>query len=142
MSNRVQWSSPVSRVTGISAVSINAGDNSLGSVIDNNINKDRWASLELQFTFSIAPVAGKVFELYLLYATDDTNYEDGDAAPTDPVKVRAGVFGVRAVTTAQRVSLTNIPLAPFKFKCLLKSELAQNATSVTLNMYSYSEELV
>lgn len=135
----IKWDSAVSRTTGISTASINAGANNLGSEISNNTNKDRWATFELQFTCASAPTAGTVFELYLIYAIDGTNYEDGDATPTDPIKIRAGVFPARNVTSAQRIVLANIPLSPFKVKCLLKSELDQNATSVTLSMYTHNE---
>lgn len=141
MAKAIKWSSGTSRTTGISSASINAGANSLGSEIDNSTNKDRWASCDLVFTCASAPTLNKVFELYLIYAIDGTNYEAGDATPTDPVKIRAGVFPARAVTSAQRVALTNIPLSPFKFKCLLKSELDQNATSVTMLMYTHNEEV-
>lgn len=136
----VKWSATTSRTTGIASATVNAGANSLGSEIDNTANKDRWASAELTFTCGVAPTANKVTELYFVSAVDGTNYEDGDGS-VDPVRIRAGVFPARAVTTAQKVTLHNLALPPFKFKCLLKSELDQNATSVTLLLRTYNEEI-
>lgn len=141
MANAVKWTSTTSRTTGISSASITAGANSLGSEIDNSTNKDRYCSFDLAWTCSTAAAANTVVELYAIYAIDGTNYEDGDATPTDPKKTRLGVFANRNVTTAQRATLTNIPIAPFKVKFLLKSELDQNATSVTLLAYTHNEEL-
>jgi len=128
-----------SRTTGIASASLTAGANSLGSEIDNTANKDRWATLELTFTCSTAATARKVVEAYLIYATDGTNYEDGDGTPTDPAKSPAGVFVNRNVTTQQKTTITGIPLEPLKFKLLLKSELNQDATSLTLLCYTYNE---
>jgi hypothetical protein len=141
VANAVKWTTATSRTSGISSESISAGANNLGDEVDNSSNKDRFASFSLIFTCATAPTAGKVMELYIVYAIDGTNYEAGDATPTDPVKIRAGVFPARNVTAAQRVNLTNVPLAPFKLKCLLKSELDQNATSVTMQMYTHNEEI-
>lgn len=141
MANAVKWSSTTSRTTGISSASINAGANSLGSEIDNSTNKDRFISMTLTFTCSTAATENQVFEVYILTAIDGTNYEDGDATPTDPKKASVGVFGNRNVTSAQRVNLENILIPPFKFKILLKSELDQNATSVTLLAYTHNEEI-
>jgi len=142
MEKAVRWEQTgESRAAGISAASLNAGANALGSAIGNDSNLDRWADFELQFTCSVAPTANTVVELYLLYALDGTNYEDGSAAPIDPTKTPVGVFTARAVTSAQRVTLSHVPLSPHKFKCLLKSELDQNATGVTLTCYTYNEEL-
>ena len=135
----VPWEAPTNRATGITSSSITAGANALGDEIDNGTNLDRWAAFELTFTCSSAPTANTVVELYLIHALDGTNYEDGDATPTDPGKAPVAVFAARNVTSAQKVSVTGVPLPPFKFKSLLKSELDQNATSVALDCETYKE---
>ena len=141
MANAIKWTSATARTTGISAASLAAGANLLSSAIDNSTNKDRFLALELQFTCSTAPSAGKAVEVYVLYSLDGTNYEDGDATPTDPAKGPNEAFLARAVTTAQRQTKVDIPISPFAFKILLKSELDQAASSVTLTAYTYNEEI-
>jgi len=141
MANAVKWTTGASRTTGISTASLNAGANLLGSAIDNATNKDRWLTCELTWTCTVASTAGKAVELYVLYAVDGTNYEDGDATPTDPAKGMAAAFFDDGGTGAQKQTVVSIPIMPFKFKLLLKSELDQNATSVTLLAYSHDEEI-
>lgn len=140
MANAVKWTTATSRTSGISSESINAGANNLGGEIDNGTNKDRFASLDLTFSCASAPTANTVWEVYVLYAIDGTNYEDGGSS-VDPPKNPVGTIAARAVTGAQRQTLMNVPILPFKFKLLLKSELDQNATSVTMLCYTHNEEI-
>jgi hypothetical protein len=140
MPNEVLWKGGTSRSTGINSAGVNAGANQLGSEIDNAANKDRFASLDLTFSCASAPTANTVWEVYVLYAIDGSNYEDGGAA-LDPAKNPVGTIAARAVTGAQRQTLMNVPILPFKFKLLLKSELDQNATSVTMLCYTHNEEI-
>lgn len=141
MANEVLWNAATSVSSGISSESVNAGANNLGTEIDNTTNKDRFLSFDLTFSCASAPTANTTIEVYILYAIDGTNYEDGDATPTDPTKNPAAAVAARNVTGAQRVAVTNIPIQPFKFKILIKSELDQNATSVTLNAYTHNEDI-
>lgn len=137
----VKWGDSTSQTTGISSDSITSGANLLGSSIDNSANKDRWLDLELAFTCDVSPTAGKYIEGCVLYSFDGTNYEDGDDT-TDPASGLVAVFPCRAATSAQRVNRVNIPIAPYAFKILLKSELDQDATSVTLTAYTHNENVV
>lgn len=104
----------------------------MGSEIDNATNKDRFANIQVGFTCSTAATANKTLEIYILYAIDGTNYEDGGTS-VDPVIVPVGVVAARGtVTTAQTVTLKGIELQPFKFKILVKSELDQTAATTVL----------
>jgi len=96
---------------------------------------------KLTWTCGTAATADKAIELYVLYAVDGTNYEDGDATPTDPHKGMAAVFFDDGGTGAQKQTVVSVPLMPFKFKLLLKSELDQTASSVTLLAYTHNEEI-
>lgn len=139
MSSEIKWTAGTGRSTGIAAQGVAAGANFLGSEIDNAAHKDRFATLDVLLGFTVAPSAGKTMEVYLLYAADGTNYEDGSAA-VDPPANPVGVFPVRNVTGNQRMSLCGVPLEPFRFKILCKSELDQTATATVL-CYTHNEEV-
>jgi len=129
-----------SQSTGISSTTMNAGANLLSSEIDNATNKDRMLDLELAWTCSTASTAGYVVEVYILYAMDGTNYEDGGTS-ADPAKNPTRLFVDDGGTGAQRQTRLQIPLSPFKFKILLKSELDQNATAVALLAYTHNDDI-
>ena len=130
---------PTNRSTGITAGSLNAGANLLSSEVDNETNLDLWLSLELTWTCSTASTAGEVVEVYLLYALDGTNYEDGGTS-VDSKKRPVGTFVDDGGTAAQKQAITGIRIMPFKFKVLIKSELTNNATSVALDAETSHEQ--
>lgn len=140
----LMWSSTTSRTTGISAQNLNAGANILGSEIDNATNKDQWCDISAAFSCTSSPTDGTELEVYILYAADGTNYQDGDASPTDPKGGYVGSFVARNLTTTQRPAPIQVRLKPFKFKVLVKSELDQNITntSLTVELRTYNEETV
>ena len=125
------WSTFSSQTTGISAQSITAGSNYIGSVIDNSLNKYTEASIDILLNFSVAPVTNTIMEVYLIYSIDGTNYERGDAS-TDPLKNPIACMPVANATGDQRMTFTGIKLMPLKFKVLLKSEHDQTATATAL----------
>lgn len=139
MANEVKFSTPTNVTSPISAGSAAAGAGILGTEYDNETNKKRFAAFELDFTHSVAPTANRVWLLYLLYAIDGTNYEDGGAS-TQPGKMHVVAFPVRAVTTAQKVTMT-VPLLPFKFKPLVWNDTNQSGASVVLDMEVFGEEI-
>jgi hypothetical protein len=141
MANEVLWNAPTPLVSGIAAASLSSGANILGSEIDNESNLDRFLAVELTFTCAVAPTANGTIELYVIYALDGTNYERGDATPTDPTKAAAATFAAASVTVAQTGARFNIPIGPFAFKILLKSEIDRDATAVTVDAYSYNEDI-
>jgi len=132
-----KWTAPTARTSGISAQSVAAGANYLGSEIDNETNLDMYAAVELSMTPGSAPTAGNVVELYVLYAIDGTNYEQG-AVATDPEKSPAAVYAAKASTDAQAQTIM-IPLKPFKFNLLVKSELDQTAT-ITVDIETFNPD--
>jgi len=140
MTNELKWKAPNNRASGISAASLDAGDNLLSSEIDNEANLDRWLALMLTWTCASASTAGTVIEAYILYDVSGSDYEDGGASE-DSVKAPVAVFVDDGDTGAQQQTIVDIPIKPFAFKVLLKSELDQNATSVTLAAETYNEDL-
>ena len=140
MANLIKWGSPTNVTAPISGASINAAAGSLGTQYDNETNKHRFASFQVTATHGTAPVAGEAWLLYFVLAQDNTNDEDGGTA-VQPQKPAETFFAVRAVTSAQKVTRFSVPLPPFKFKPLLWNDTSQNATSVTLDMEVYNEEI-
>jgi len=132
----IQLEGGTSRTSGISSQSITAGSNYLGSAIDNSSNLDMFADIEIEWSCATAPTADKNLELYLLYAQDGTNYEDGDSS-TDPKVAPAGVAPAYADTATHRKVIRRVKVEPQKLKILIKSELDQDAT-VSVNVQTYN----
>ena len=124
---------------------IAAGANFLYSTpVDNKTNLDNWCDIEVEGQPNAVPTAGTVLEVYLLYSMDSgTTYEDGSGPTTtvDPIKNPIGVMQFRADTTAQRRTIDSIPLAPYKFKILLKSEVDQAVGSVAIVVKTHKNEI-
>ena len=137
----IKHSGGTSRTTGIASQSISAGANYLGSEIDNSSNLDTEANIEVLITCSTAPTANKTVEIYLLYAIDGTNYEDGGVS-VDPTKVPVGIVAARNVTGAQRLTIEGVRLQPYKCKVLLKSELDQTSQTTTVLLYSHNPTVI
>lgn len=132
-----KWTTPTQISTGISGVSVSAGANYLGSEISNDSDLNQFARVDLQFTCSSAPTDNSPIELYAIYAVDSSGYEDGDNS-IDPVKAPLHVFVADARTSAQRLSAF-VPIDPFKFKFLIKSELNQTASPLTLKAFAFND---
>lgn len=101
------------------------GSNAISAEIANETDLDMFADFELNVTFGTAPAGEQAVELYLIPALDGTNYADGSGS-VDPAKaLLAGVFEVRAVTSAQRVGVWGVRLPPSDFKVLVINEAGQ-----------------
>lgn len=129
-----------SRVTGIAAQAIAADANYLGSAIDNATNLDLYADIEVTFVCAAGPGANLTLEVYLLYSLGGTNYEDGDATPVDPKGQPIGMAAAYNDTNTHRQTFKGVPIEPYKFKILIKSELDQNAT-VTVLCYTHKTRI-
>ena len=115
-----------------------AGRSAAGTEIDNATNLDMWGKLELNVTFSTAPVAGGYVEIYMVTAPDGTNYEDGSNSVDPGTHKLVDRIPLRAVTTAQRLSGRLIPLLPEKTKFLLYNGSGQAfpVSGSTLALYT------
>ena len=129
-----------SRTSGISAQAVTTGANFLGSEIDNSVNKDLFLDFEFVFTSSVSPAAGKSVEVYLIYAVDGTNYDDG-AVGTDPLGNPIAMISLPEDTSAHQTSRHQIQLTPYKFKILVKSESDQTVT-ITIDARTHNVEVV
>ena len=118
--------------------------NVIGAAIANQTDKNKLMIAELVVTYGVAPAAGKSVDLYAVLSADGTNYSDGDAT-IDQLMVYLCSFPLRAVTTAQRIVVPNIPLlAPASFKLVLLNEAGQAmaASGNTLKYCTYNAEIV
>lgn len=136
----LQWQTPTAKTTGISAASVVAGGNVLGSVIDNRTGLDQFCTIEILANFAVAPLANKIVTVYLLYSLDGVNFEDGSAT-VDPTKAPTAVLTTRNVVGDQRTIIPNVPLDPHQFKILVKNSADQTAT-ITVNLYTTRPEVV
>lgn len=78
-----------------------------------------YGDFELVVTFGTNPTADTTIDLYLVRAADGTNYEDGDASVRPSPDAFVGSFPVRAVTTAQRMIVRDVPLPPGLWKAVI-----------------------
>ena len=97
----------------------------ISAAIDNSTNLDLFDDLELAVDFVSAPTAGTVIELYLLPSIDGSVYPDGSASILPQASLFVGGFTVRAVTTAQVMSLRGVALPPGLFKYLVQNTTNQ-----------------
>ena len=125
------WNTPTSRTTGIAAESIANGAGFVGSAIDNATNLDDTMDLQVTINCASAPVANTVLYVYLLLAIDGTNYEDGSTS-LQPVKVPVASIPARAVTGAQVVSVSGIPIPPQPFKIMIWNAVGYAVTTTVL----------
>ena len=99
----------------------------VGSTVwDNSAqgNQYFWGDFELLVTYGTAPTAGQTCDLYMIESVDGTNYADGSAT----IQVAShyiGSFVLRAVNTAQRITIRGVPLPPCKFKLELLNGAGQ-----------------
>lgn len=139
MVSALKWETPVNRSTGITSSTMAAGANLLSNEIVDSSNRNRFLNLELTWTCAVAATENLATEVYLLYALDGANYEDGGTS-VDPKKTPVAFFVDNGGTGAQKQAVNGIAVRPFKFKILLKSELDQEATSVALDAETHNEE--
>ena len=125
------WNTPTGRTTGIAAESVANAAGFVGSAIDNATNLDDTMDLQVTINCTSAPVANTVLYVYLLFSIDGTNYEDGSTS-MQPVKVPIASIPARAVTGAQVVSVSGIPIPPQPFKIAVWNALGQTSTTTVL----------
>jgi hypothetical protein len=123
--------------TELNALANNAGGLQVvgtNAAFDNTTGLWFWGDFEAIFTFGTAPTAGANLDLYLLpLCSDGTTYADG-AGGTTPTTVAAHYklsFPVRAVTTAQRVVVTDVPIPGGQFLVLLVNNTTGQALAAT-----------
>ena len=152
MANKVLWQTE-SAATLMAAELNNLADGAFavdGADYDNATNQYRWADFELFLDdFDAAPDANGVFELYLFYKLDGTNYADGydgdaDADSEPGSNTLHGLFVVSANDADQRLQVLGVPLSPYAFRACIVNECGTDLTAVdthTLKIYPHNEEV-
>jgi len=154
MANAIKWSALGAHTTVINGdgtaptlKNLASNGQKLGLEVDNAAagNRHQYADFELLCKGASAFSAGGYAELYLLQAVDGSTYQDGDDSVAPPASALAGVFPLRAVSTAQRVALRGVLLPATRFKPLLINKGGQAFTNVDndnlLKMRSYNDEV-
>jgi hypothetical protein len=132
------WSTPTSQTTGIASATIATGGNvALGDAIDNDSNLDTDATLEIAWSYAVAPTANKQLLIRLLRSLDGTNYEDSKRGQL------VGSITPPADTSAHRMAF-RLGLVPTKFKIEVENvDTAQTVTvTATIKTYRMATEAV
>lgn len=98
--------------------------------------------------FTSAPTSGGYFELHVVYEMDSTfaDGEDGDLAGTPNLtgNTLVGLFPIKASDEDQYIQLTQIPIGPHDFKCVVVNRTGvgiADSDGSLLKIYRYSLEL-
>src|SRR5258706_3190933 len=110
----------------LTTLAFSAAGPALGS--DATTAADLFGDCELVVTLGVAPVAGATCDLYFLPSVDGTNYADAPLAASGK-GLMVGSFELRAVTTAQRCAIRDVPLPPGLFKCVLFNGTLQSTAA-------------
>lgn len=135
-----------SRSSGIASASVQNTKAYIGSAIDNATNLDAYADIEIVWAYGTNPTASKNLKVYLLYAEDGTNYEEGAGdgstvtAPLEACLVDA--VSPAADTNTHRKLFPAIPIAPYKFKPLVYNLDTGQTATVTLNVFTRKDQAV
>jgi hypothetical protein len=122
----------------------NAAATAAGPAQDNTTNKDLYADFFLNVTFGSAPTAGATVDLYMLPSIDNgTSYADAVVAATPARGMLVGSFSCRAVTSAQVMTISNVPIGEkFKMQVVNNSGQAFPASGSTVKYQSWKLEAV
>jgi|GEM_PF-2041649 len=124
---------------------LSSASRKLGSEINNASALHQYGLFELQVRGASTVSSGGYVELYLIPAADGTNYADGDDSTDPPSACLAGIFPLRAVSTAQRITLWGVVLPPTKFKPLIINRAGVALTNTDdenlLRFGSYNDEV-
>lgn len=146
MANAIKWSSAASIASalGSSLSGLSNNVSILSSAIDNRSNRHMFSDWMLTVTYNTSPATNGRCTLYLVPSVDGTNYADC-VAGSEPVNLFAGVFPLRAVSTAQVLTARRVLLPPALFKVALKNEsgsaMATGSGTNTLQYIFYDEEV-
>lgn len=127
------------RTSGIAAAVVQNAANYLGSAIDNATNLDDFADIEVVWAYGTNPTASKSLKLYLLYAHNGTNYEDGAGDGTgtgdvDPLASSIKTITPPVDTSTHRLVVGDVPLLPLAFKVLFANVDTGQTATVTVNI--------
>lgn len=126
--------------TGLNSIANNAG---VLSAAIAQTELDMYADFEFVVAHGSAPAADTTWDLYLVRQIDGTNYED-QSASRPPANGAIGSFVMDATSSAQRHVIAGVLLPPVGFKVLIVNKSGQTsaASSNTLKMFAYNQQVV
>lgn len=117
--------------TELNSLANNAGV--ISAAIDNTGSLNLYDDLEFVVTFGSAPADGAPVDVYVVASADGgVTYGDGDASVVPPQNHYVTSFAVRAVTSAQRLIVRDIPVPGLFYKYVVYNKAGQ-AMAATLN---------
>lgn len=145
MANAILWQAPAAIATYLSTELNSLADqgNKLGAEIDNETNRDRFLSVELNVAAPASRTAGGFVSLWILYSLDGTNFSTGSDSIDPEFGAHLGNFGLPGDTTAHRAPVIHATIRPYKFKLLVINEtgVAFAASGNTLKHRTFNEEI-
>ncbi len=118
----------------------NGSASALGTAYANQTNLNEFGDFELTVTFGGNATVDTTVDLYLVPATDGTNYNDGSSS-VQPANFYRGSWVMRA-TTAHKLTIHGVILPPVPFKVLVLNGSGQNfpASGSTVKMVGYRQQ--
>jgi hypothetical protein len=147
MAGTIKWQADA--ITTLLSTELNAlasgNGSNLGTAYPNDVNLNFYGDFELFInTFGVAPVVDSTIDLYVVPATDGTNYNDGSAT-VQPINFYRGSWSLRAAAVAFRLTIQGVLLPPVPFKLTVFNNAtgqALPATGNTVRMTGYREQFV
>jgi hypothetical protein len=126
--------------TELNALGSGGTGSALGTAYNNASSLNLWGDFWLSVTFGVAPTADTTVDLYIVPATDGSNYNDGGTS-TQPVNFYRGSWSLRAVT-AHSLTIHGVMLPPVPFKIFIVngSNQAFPGSGSTVQMVGYREQ--
>lgn len=113
------------------------------AAIDNSTNLDLFIDLILNVTYGTNPTAGSTVDIYILPSLDNSTYTDGGGATAVPKSFLVASLELRAVTTAQNIVATGIPIPQyFKLVAINNGGQTMAASGNTVKYRTYSMQSV
>lgn len=131
----IKWGAPISPSTLLNTEMNSLADGAVSAAGNSYNNNDsaaryQWGDFELAVAMSTTTSSPAPFvEIYIIYSIDGTNYADGGGSVAPPQTSRVGIFSLRNTASDQVITLSRIPLSPFKFKVMVKNVTGQSLKS-------------
>lgn len=146
MANAINWqASPTNRSNVLTTELNSLGNGSysgVGTEIDNSTNLDQWGALLVNLA-SLNPTSGAYLQIYLVPATDGTNYDDAPSSTNPGFDKIIAQVSLTTGSATKRVSTPWFRLPPTKFKFVLLngSGVALGASGNTVALYTDNDEI-
>ena len=118
-----------------------AAYSAVGTLIDNSINKDQWAALDVVLA-SLTPTAGAYLSAFIVESLDGTTYQDPPVTSNNAgFGMFAGSESLTIVTGARRVKIGPFRIMPSKLKFVManNAQVSFAASANTATLFTTNE---